>query len=164
MTDAGKPDRCLKVDRLMHAWVPTTTRDETVDAVHKKMLRGKVEYMPVLDGPKIVGVVTIRVIEAILHDKGVIAELMDLLSVGEIMIGTGQTIAPETPVAEAIRVMLRERLNCLPVVDANGEFKGTITAPLLMSHLRDLLQGEAELISPNQSRLRTEPPSDYYCG
>jgi CBS domain-containing protein len=51
-----------------------------------------------------------------------------------------RTVAPDTPVTEALEIMAREDLNQLPVV-ADGELAGVISR----GHVLELLQTRAEL-------------------
>jgi CBS domain-containing protein len=53
-------------------------------------------------------------------------------NVGALMTAPAVTVAPETPVGEAVRRMVTGRVRCLPVVAAAGRLVGVVTA-------RDLL-------------------------
>ena len=46
-----------------------------------------------------------------------------------------RTIRPESSISEAAKVMLRNRIHCLPVVDANSVVVGIITSSDLLGVL-----------------------------
>lgn len=59
-------------------------------------------------------------------------------SVAEIMTHDSITITPDSAISEAVRLMLDKRINCLPVIGADGRVAGILTST-------DLLQAYEKL-------------------
>ena len=67
------------------------------------------------------------------------------LTVGDLLESTPVSVHPDTPTTEAIALMQRERIDCMPVV-VGGRMIGVITQTTLLGILDDLLvQGHARL-------------------
>ena len=54
---AALPD--MRVDELMSRGVPTCARDDTVTKVMAQMTRDRVRYLPVVEGGRMVGIISI---------------------------------------------------------------------------------------------------------
>lgn len=81
-------------------------------------------HLPVLDGDRLVGMVTHRDMLKILsaakrHDESTF--------VASVMTRDPISIGPGTSIAEAARILLRARFGCLPVVNADGNVIGIVT-------------------------------------
>jgi len=50
-----------------------------------------------------------------------------MMKAGEVMTRDVVTVAPDAPIAQAIRLMLQKRISGLPVVDAKGALVGVVT-------------------------------------
>ena len=46
------------------------------------------------------------------------------------------TISPESSIADAAEVLLRNKVSCLPVVNSKGKLKGIITSKDLLLHVK----------------------------
>jgi CBS domain-containing protein len=90
------------------------------------MKMGKFRHVIVVEGGEIVGVVSHRDIfygalawstgqGSVAHQK-----VLETMPAKEVMNGDVVTVAPETPLAEAARIMLEGQIGCLPVVGAEG--------------------------------------------
>lgn len=62
-------------------------------------------------------------------------ELREELSVGDLMTRSPRTVAPDTPLRDAARDMVRAGVGALPVVDGTGQVIGMLTERELMRHL-----------------------------
>ena len=106
--------------------------DSMLDAVNRMRDR-KVHMLPVLDGEKIVGVVTDRDIKrSSASDASTleIHELMYLISkikVRDIMSKKVVTVPDDYTVEETAEVLLQSRISGVPVVDNAGKLVGVIT-------------------------------------
>lgn len=106
--------------------------DSMLDAVNRMRDR-KVHMMPVLDGKKIVGIITDRDIKrASASDASTleIHELMYLISkikVRDIMSKKVVTVPDDYTVEETAEVLLENRISGVPVVDKAGKIAGVIT-------------------------------------
>ncbi|TMA51775.1 MAG: CBS domain-containing protein [Deltaproteobacteria bacterium] len=60
-------------------------------------------------------------------------------TVSEVMTRGGITVTPESPITDAIDLVVFHRINCLPVVDANGALRGLLTTTDLLGALHEIL-------------------------
>lgn len=99
-------------------------------------------HLPVVEGGKLVGIITDRDIRQALPSPGVtipvhkLRECLDQRTVGETMTTQVVTIPPEAPVKEAARLLLEHRIGGLPVMSGD-ELVGIITdADILRAFLQ----------------------------
>ena len=134
----------MLVRKKMHKDLFTITKDERM-TVAKKILKEKnIRHLPVVDGKKLVGLVTnmdIRKAEASPATSLEIRELhylLDKLTVGEIMTRNVITISPDISVEEAAILLHDNKVGCLPVVE-DGNLVGIITENDVMEILIEVL-------------------------
>lgn len=76
-------------------------------------------------------------LRGVTSDRDVLRALARMLdwnsaSVSEIMTSEPVTVAPDTPISAAVKALLATRVNCLPVVEAEGKDCGILTSTDLM--------------------------------
>jgi CBS domain-containing protein len=110
-------------EQLLISVSPATTVREALRVMEKS----DIGFLPVLNGEKLVGVVSERDIArgAILHDR---------TAVREIMTTHVRTVAPETKVPECIALMHGSRIRHLPVL-GSGTVLGVLSVRDLMGAL-----------------------------
>lgn len=122
----------MRVEHIMSSPVITVTGDTPVLEAANLMKERGIERLPVLDGSRLVGIVTKdRVLRASpsaatslsLHE---IHYLFAKLTVREIMEADPVTVTPSTTVEEAVRLAQQKRVGCLPVMDG-GKVVGILT-------------------------------------
>jgi acetoin utilization protein AcuB len=107
----------------------------------------------VVEGKRLVGIVTDRDLrQAAPSSKSPLTlserqEFMDELKVLEVMSRKLITASPTTTIREAARVMVREKIGCLPVVDGN-QLVGIVTQTDL---LEMLVRGEQATEAEDQA-------------
>jgi CBS domain-containing protein len=108
--------------------------------------RHHIRHVPVVRGPKLVGMVSHRdLIRALArHPPG---EASQPICVKDIMTRDVETVAPDTSAQEAIEKLLDHRFGCLPVVDGQGDLVGIVTESDFLRLARMLL-GEHETRPP----------------
>jgi len=128
----------------MHKDLVTISKDERM-TVAKKILKEKnIRHLPVVEGKKLIGLVTnmdIRKAEASPATSLEIRELhylLDKLTVGEIMTRNVITISPDISVEEAAILLHDNKIGCLPVVE-DGNLIGIITENDVMEILIEVL-------------------------
>ena len=113
---------------------PITVRtDDGMDMTEDLMSLGRVRHLPVVDGERLVGVVSLR--DLLAHSLSRALEFeprerrvfLKSVDVRKAMSERLITARPDTPQAEAAALMLRHRIGCLPVVDAGGALVGIVT-------------------------------------
>ncbi len=67
------------------------------------------------------------------------------LTVQDLMSRRFQTVSPETPLSEALHLMVRHRRRAVPVVSDNGEVLGLLTERELIRHFLPQVLGPAAL-------------------
>lgn len=124
----------MKVGELMSRDVVTLTEDETLAHAQRCMSRGRLRHLPVIrEGGRLVGLVTHR--DLLAASFSVFAEIEPdeqrrvfvQVPVAEAMHRDVVSVTPETPVADAARILLRNKYGCLPVVDPDGRLVGIVT-------------------------------------
>jgi acetoin utilization protein AcuB len=115
---------------------PATVKpDDTLAAARKKMDAGKFRRVPVLEGDKLVGIVSDR-------DLRQHVGMLDKTKVNAVMTQKVITVTSSTMIERAARLLLRHKVGGLPVVD-DGKLVGIITTSNLLKALVDML-GVAE--------------------
>jgi CBS domain-containing protein len=112
----------MRCREIMTKNVRTATRDMSVKDVGGMMRDGDMGAVPIVDGGRLVGIVTDRdiVVRCIAVGKG--AET----PVGEAMTTELFTVGPEDFVFEAVRLMGDKQVRRIPVVGDSGELAGII--------------------------------------
>jgi CBS domain-containing membrane protein len=126
-------ERRYRVRDLMTANVVTLTAGQSLPAARELMKLKRVRHLPVVDDAgHLVGLVTHRdLLEAAISslaplDPDELDELQLKVPVARIMRGQVWTIGPDDPADAAARLMLDNRIGCLPVV-SERQLVGIIT-------------------------------------
>lgn len=131
--------RRRRVSEIMREEVVTLAANETLDLTQDVMNLGRVRHMPVLDGDRLVGIVSRRdVLEASLSraldfDAASRRSFLRSVEVGEVMAKELVTVDPDTTLADAAQLLVRRKIGCLPVVDPDGRLLGLVTETDLLS-------------------------------
>lgn len=113
--------------------VPITVSPATpVSEARELMQRKQIRHLLVLEGERLVGIITDRDIKLNLPSPATslsvweVNYLLTRLTVGEVMTKHVITTGPGRPVAEAVRLMLVHKIGALPVTE-EGRVVGIIT-------------------------------------
>ena len=131
----------MKVRDIMTTDPLTTTPRTSLKEAARAMVRHKVSGLPVIDGEKLVGMVTegdflrqeanrdqpyrLSLLDAIFGDGP--AESPAAETVEEVMSENVISITAEATIGEAARIMAQRKVKRLPVVDQEGELIGIIS-------------------------------------
>lgn len=134
----------MTVKELMTSEVISVSVDEDLASVHDLMTDHDIRHLPVVDvtedGEILVGVISHRdlVATALFGEQDLpVTELQQLLrnmSVREIMVTGVETVEPDETVEEAGRIMLDNKLGCLPVLEGE-KLIGILTESDFVRHL-----------------------------
>jgi len=138
----------MEVRHLMQRDVLRMTASETLDIADDVMRLGGVRHVPVVDGERLVGIVSQR---DLLHAAA--SSLLELaperergwlarVHVRDVMTTRVHTVGPAQPVADAVALLLEHRVGCLPVVE-DGRLVGIVTETDCLRHLARALESDA---------------------
>jgi CBS domain-containing membrane protein len=123
----------LKVKDVMSREVRTVARNDQLGVADKLMKDERIRHLPVIDeSGDVCAVVSQRdlfrgaLLRALGYGSRAEETVLRQVVVKEAMSAELHTTAPETPVADAARVMLERSIGCLPVLDA-GKLVGIVT-------------------------------------
>jgi CBS domain-containing protein len=125
--------RPRKVSEIMRRDFVSLEAGDRLDFVQDVMNLGQIRHLPVLREGRLVGVVSQRDLLANSLSKALEFDPQDRRSflrtvdVSEAMSRSVVSVPAETEIEEAARLMIRHRIGCLPVVDADGAPVGLIT-------------------------------------
>lgn len=120
--------------------VVTIGSDETVTQAVAKLGEKRIGALPVVDGGRILGIISERDVIYSLRDHG--AEVLDW-PVSRVMTSPAITAEPSTPVLSALAMMTQRRIRHLPVV-SGGELAGIVSIGDLVKHRMERIEQEAE--------------------
>ena len=135
----------LRVEEVMARDVVSLGPSDRLDLADDVMRLGRIRHMPVLEGGRLVGIVSSRDLLAASLSKQLefdVPERRTFLRsvvVSEAMTRDPVTIDPDATLREAAGLMLQHRIGCLPVTRPDGTFVGLVTETDL---IRATLLGE----------------------
>ena len=116
----------LTVEELMTRDVVTLEVDDALIQVDDLLKRHHIRHLPVVQGRKLVGMVSHRDLIRVLARQPAVWGAKPL-SVKDMMTRDVVTVGPQASAREAIEKLLDGRFGALPVVDAGGEILGIVT-------------------------------------
>jgi len=125
-----------KVSEVMSRDCVTVGMDESIQQIAVKMKEHDIGFMPILEGRKLVGVVTDRdlAIRGYANNHPGSSPIRNMIS------SDVSTISPNASIDEAAKLMAKEQIRRLPVVE-NGELVGVLAIGDLA--VRDRFDDEA---------------------
>ena len=109
-------------------------------AIADELLRlNRIRHLPVVREGKLVGLITHR---DLLKATGLKCPdpVKQPLWASDIMTREVRTVGPDTPLREAVSVMLKNKYGCLPVVGENGNLVGILTEADLVRYAEKLIR------------------------
>jgi CBS domain-containing protein len=136
-----------KVSEIMTREVASLDENDNLSNLREAMRAMRFRHMPVTDEGRLIGLVSerdlLRISTSSLwpHQAEQDRALGERFRVRDIMVSDVLTVSPETSIEEAGRLLLRERIGCLPVVDASNMLLGIVTSSDYIRALLDALRG-----------------------
>jgi len=154
------------VSEVMQREVVTLRAEDHLDLADDIMRLGRVRHMPVLEGERLVGILSNRDLLAASLTKALSFEpahrraFMRAVDVREMMSKEVVSVGPDMPLADAARIMIQRQIGCLPVVKGEGRLLGLLTETDLLraAYLGD---EEPEAVVVGRSETRRENVSDW---
>ena len=148
----------IKVSDWMSKGVLAVEPSDSIAVARQIMAKHRINQMPVVEGEKLVGIVTDRDIRdaypaSIMIDRGEeIDRFAESYTVEEAMSYNVMSVRPQTPLMAAIKLLRRQRIGALPVVE-KGKLVGIITRSDILDFI---LSGESLKPAPDRKVRRTE--------
>jgi acetoin utilization protein AcuB len=123
----------ILVREWMSAPAEVVGTDTTVADAYSIMMRKGIRRLPVVDGERLVGIVTLGDLREARPSPATSLSIYELnyllakLAVGQVMTHNPFTITANTPIQQAARIMLARKVSGLPVLDEAGRVVGIIT-------------------------------------
>ena len=131
------------VAQLMSTDLFTAHPDDLVDLAASVMEWRHIRHVPVEDDEgRLVGLISHRDLLRLLA-QGLLSRSAKEVTVKEIMIRDLMTVAPETPTLEALAIMRRRKVGCLPVIE-NDRLVGIVTAYDFLSLAAEIIEEQLE--------------------
>lgn len=125
--------------------VVTAFEDFTVEQVYASMLEGRFRHMPIVSkNKKLLGIVSDRDLRNVLvfinDPEGRKTPVGNRkLTIGRVMTREPLAASPEDSVKTAVKLMVKHKVGCLPVCDAEDRLLGIVTETDMLRLLENLL-------------------------
>lgn len=137
----------MKIERRMRLAVITIQKNDTVDRAQTLMAQNGIRHLPVLDGRRLVGVITDRDVHGVMvrqragagsADAGRAYFLVPGVLVEEAMTPDPVTVPPGADLDDAARLLITRKIGCLPVVE-RGRVVGIITGADILGVVTEIM-------------------------
>jgi CBS domain-containing protein len=153
----------ILIKQIMSAPVVTVSMDASFSEVEEAFVTHQIRHLPVVDGSgKLRGLITKRDLyrtlaprksvdgdvqysrDKILEAGGdfYMKESLDSYVLQNVMVKNVHTLSPENFVASAVGLMVKHKIGCVPVVDAQEKVCGIVTRYDVLKLLNRILGGE----------------------
>jgi len=144
------------VAQLMSTDLFTAHPDDLVDLAASVMEWRHIRHVPVEDDEgRLVGLISHRDLLRLLA-QGLLSRSEKEVTVKEIMIRDLMTVTPETPTLEALAIMRRRKVGCLPVVE-NDRLVGIVTAIDFLSLAAEIIEEQLGRLTVSNDKNEPEP-------
>jgi acetoin utilization protein AcuB len=153
----------MPVSERMRSPVVTIGPNATVREAVEVMTTGKLRHLPVVDGDRLLGIVTDRdlrqaVFAPIVQERlGAAGDAVGDIAVREVMTWAVITVGPATDLREAARLMHEQKIGALPVVE-DARLIGILTESDVLAALEEALRADVSTVRPLSAR----PSADVY--
>ncbi len=123
----------MNVSVITHTVLVTITMDYTLGQARDIMEKKKIRHLFVMDEGELAGIITDRDVRSHLSPlidtpvEGSADEKTPTTKVHKVMTRSLITVSAETPIDEAVNIILTHKIGCLPVIDKNGSTAGIVT-------------------------------------
>lgn len=137
------PSASDPITSLMATEVETIRVDQLISDARRVMMKHRVHHVPVVDGYRLVGLITATDIFALGHGATATPArgLEDLVDhqhrVSEVMQHELVTIGPRQDIRKAAELLSTGSFHALPVVDEDGRLLGMVTTTDIARFVRD---------------------------
>jgi CBS domain-containing protein len=133
----------MKVKEIMVKEVATLDVNDELSLANDIMRLGRIRHLPVVDGTRLAGIISERdlfrssLAQALGYGSEATRDLMKKLRIKDVMVPKVVTVSPETALCEATKIMVEQKIGCLPVVEGE-RLVGLITeTDILCQYLKE---------------------------
>ncbi len=123
----------MRVGQIMHKSPFTIAPDKRVGQALNLMQQHNIRHLPVVKGGDMVGWITSRLLREVL-----LASMLEIITVGDIMIEAPIMVSPDTSVEEAARLIYEHKIGGMPVLEGD-KLVGVITTLDLLAAFLSML-------------------------
>lgn len=130
----------VPVSQIMTTNLETLTVNQSLYEAEKMFKKHGIRHIPVVEGKKIVGVLSYSDLLKISYadvtegEEEVEAVVYDMFTIPQVMAKTPLTVTADTTVKEVVEILSKETFHSLPVVENNGELVGIVTTTDLLNY------------------------------
>jgi len=140
-----------KVQDIMTRQVVTVSEEDNMFAIRDRMEAYGLRHLPVVDGEKLVGLLTHRDMLRFADSQHGVDRIRQSIDdsrseqafVAAVMSRDLETVRPETPLDEAVQKLVAHKFGCLPVTTAEGMLVGIVTEHDFLKELGNMLKPNA---------------------
>jgi predicted transcriptional regulator len=153
-------NRCVR--EVMSYKIVTLSADDHLDLAEDIMRLGQLRHMPVLEGNRLVGVVSGRDLLAASLSKTLDFDPQERrthicsVEVREVMSSDLFTVSPDAPLEMAASLMVKHKIGCLPVAESDGVLVGLLTETDLLKVAFLTKTGDSIESNPEESEAMTD--------
>lgn len=131
--------KTMYVKEIMKTQLVTLNADVKLNFADDIMYLGRIRHLPVVNGKKIVGILTQRdlyraSLTSIVTNWNENRTFLDTVKIADIMTKDVKTISPDSTIEDAARIMIGDKIGCLPVTEADDNLVGLITETDVLQH------------------------------
>ncbi len=139
----------MNVSKYMTSKLITVKPEMSVKEAFFTMRRSRVRHLPVLDGDRLVGIISDRDLRRPkwaedLDDWTTYYQIDENLRVGDVMTKNPETVGTRDEILTAVKVLRERRYGALPVLNRKGELVGILSAQDLLAALEEMLLEKGE--------------------
>ena len=129
----------MKIKDIMAKEVTTLQVTDELSLAEDIMHLGRIRHLPVTDGDKLVGIISERdlfrasLASAIDYDYQIKRDYMKTVIIKEIMKTNLITLTGDRDIKDAVQLMLKHKIGCIPVVE-NERLVGLVTETDILRH------------------------------